>query len=72
MNTTPSSGVMKLFRLTNEPGGMGLSCTSSGVSLAGVPLLRRSRGGFVPRTESESASCLRRRLAKIQLVCNQG
>ena len=53
MSTTPSSGVVQVFRLTNEPGGLGLSCTPSGVSLAGGPLVRRSRGGFVPRTESE-------------------
>jgi hypothetical protein len=53
MNTTYSGGSIQIFRLTNEPGGLGLSCTASGVSLAGVPLLRKSRAGFVPRTESE-------------------
>jgi len=37
------------FRLTNEPGGLGLSCTESGLSLAGVPLLRKSATGFAPR-----------------------
>lgn len=37
------------FRLTNEPGGRGLRCTEEGLSLAGVPLLRRTASGFVPR-----------------------
>ena len=34
-------GVVRVFRLTNERGELGLSCTPAGVSLAGVPLLRR-------------------------------
>ena len=29
-------GVVTVFRLTNERGGLGLSCTPAGVSLAGV------------------------------------
>jgi hypothetical protein len=52
-------GVVRTFRLTNEPGGLGLSCTFAGVSLAGVPLLRRTRAGFVPRPTSEITSLLR-------------
>ena len=52
-------GVVRTFRLTNEPGGLGLSCTFTGVSLAGVPLLRRTRAGFVPRPTSEITSLLR-------------
>jgi len=53
------SGVMRMFRLTNEPNGLGLSCTPNGVSLAGIPLLRRTRAGFVPRPTSEVASLLK-------------
>lgn len=48
-------GVVPVFRLTNELGGLGLSCTPAGVSLAGVPLLRRAHAEFVPRTASEVA-----------------
>jgi hypothetical protein len=53
------SGPVRMFRLTNEPGGLGLSCTPAGVSLAGVPLLRRTEAGFVPRPGSEVTSLLR-------------
>jgi hypothetical protein len=49
---------IRMFRLTNEPGGLGLSCTPAGVSLAGVPLLRRTRAGFVPRPTSEITALL--------------
>jgi hypothetical protein len=52
-------GPIRMFRLTNEPGGLGLSCTPAGVSLAGVPLLRRSHAGFVPRPASEITSLLK-------------
>ncbi len=51
--------VMRMFRLTNERGGLGLSCTPAGVSLAGVPLLRRTRAGFVARPASEIALLLK-------------
>lgn len=47
------NSVMRAYRLTNEPGGLGLSCTSAGVSLAGVPLLHRTPAGFVTRPISE-------------------
>jgi hypothetical protein len=43
----------RYFRLTNEPGGLGLSCTESGLSLAGVPLLHKSVTGFAPRPAEE-------------------
>jgi hypothetical protein len=59
MSATASSGVVRIFRLTNEPGGLGLSCTPAGVALAGVPLLHRRRAGFVPRRASEIASLLK-------------
>lgn len=59
MSATASSGTMRGFRLTNEPGGLGLSCTPSGVALAGVPLIRRTPTGFVPRSAFEIATLLR-------------
>lgn len=43
--------MIRPYRLTNEPGGTGLSCTTAGLSLAGVPLLRKTEAGFVPRAE---------------------
>jgi hypothetical protein len=49
----------RLFRLTNEPGGLGLSCTSTGVSFAGVPLLRKVDTGFVPRPATEIENLIR-------------
>jgi hypothetical protein len=52
-------GVVPVFRLTNERGGLGLSCTPAGVSLAGVPLLRRAQEEFVPRPASEVALLLK-------------
>ena len=47
MSTTHSNGVV-IFRLTDEPGGLGLSCTSDGASMAGVPLLRSTQAGICP------------------------
>jgi len=52
-------GMTRMFRLTNGSDGLGLSCTPAGVSLAGVPLLRRTRAGFVPRPAPEIASLLK-------------
>lgn len=46
------------FRLTNEPGGLGLSCMASGLSLAGVPLLRKSETGFSVRPIAEIEALL--------------
>jgi hypothetical protein len=54
-----SGGPVRMFRLTNEPGGLGLSCTPEGVSLAGVPLLRKTRAGFVARPAAEISSLLK-------------
>ena len=59
MTQLPSRGLMRMFRLTNEPDGLGLSCTPAGLSLAGVPLLRRTQTGFVPRPAYEVASLLK-------------
>jgi len=50
--------MIRTFRLTNEPGGLGLSCTSAGLSLAGVPLLRKTEAGFAPRAGREIDSLL--------------
>jgi hypothetical protein len=52
-------GVVPVFRLTNERGGLGLCCTPAGVSLAGVPLLRSTQTEFVPRPASEVALLLK-------------
>jgi len=57
-------GVVRTFRLTNEPGGLGLSCTPAGVSLAGVPLLRGAQAEFVPRPASEVALLLKAAFGK--------
>lgn len=52
-------GPFRMFRLTTEPGGLGLSCTPEGVSLAGVPLLLKTHEGYAPRPASEIASLLK-------------
>jgi len=49
----------RTFRLTNEPGGLGLSFTDVGVSLAGVPLLHRTRAGLRSRSEAEIAALMK-------------
>lgn len=49
---------MRFYRLTNEPGGLGLSCTPAGLTLAGVPLLRKTEKGFVPRSAAEIVSLI--------------
>lgn len=43
----------RTFKLANETGSLGLSCTQEGVALAEVPLLRRIRNGFAPRPPAE-------------------
>jgi hypothetical protein len=78
-----SGGPFRMFRLTDEPDGLGLSCTPGGVSLAGVPLLRKTQAGFVPRPDSEiacllkaaygeKALALRSRLSAIARALNSG
>jgi hypothetical protein len=47
--------MIRTFRLTNEPGGLGLSCSPAGLALAGVPLLAKTAAGFEPRPASEIA-----------------
>jgi hypothetical protein len=51
--------MISTFRLTNERGGLGLSCTAAGLSLAGVPLLRKTEGRFVPRSAAEIVSLIK-------------
>jgi hypothetical protein len=51
-----ASGPVRMFRLSNEPGERGLSCTPDGVTLAGIPLIRNTPTGFVPRPPDEIAS----------------
>jgi len=38
-----------MYKLSNRPGSLGVSCTAAGLALAGVPLLSKGLGGFVPR-----------------------
>ncbi len=52
-------GPVRMFRLTNEPGGLGLGCTPDGVTLAGVPLVRKTQGRFEARPAAEVASLLK-------------
>ena len=51
--------MIRTFRLTNEPGGLGLSCTPAGLALAGVSLLQKTEAGFAPRSAPEIASLLK-------------
>ena len=50
---------MRVYRLTDDPGGLGLSGTAAGLSLAGTPLLRRTEAGFLPRPAAEIASLMK-------------
>jgi hypothetical protein len=59
MTQLPARGVVQVFRLTDELGGLGLGCTPAGMSLAGVPLLRSAQAKFVPRPASEVALLLK-------------
>jgi hypothetical protein len=38
--------IIRKFRLTNEPGGLGLSWSPSGLALAAVPLQWMTSAGF--------------------------
>jgi hypothetical protein len=51
-----AGGPVRMFRLSNAPGERGLSCTPDGVALGGVPLVRKTPAGFVPRPAAEIAS----------------
>jgi hypothetical protein len=47
------------FRLVNEPGSLGLSCSDTGLLLAGVPLLRTTAAGLEPRPADEIGALLK-------------
>jgi hypothetical protein len=48
----------RFFRLSNSAGSLGLSCSETGVALAGVPLLFRGEDGFEPRSEEQLRSLM--------------
>jgi hypothetical protein len=54
-----AGGPVRMFRLSNDPAERGLSCTPDGVALAGVPLIRKTPAGFIPRPADEIASLLK-------------
>ncbi|WP_148294097.1 hypothetical protein [Azospirillum sp. B4] len=56
-------GWQRRYRLSNGPGGLGVSCTAEGLALAGVPLLAKGAGGFQVRPAAEVAVLLRRAYA---------
>lgn len=43
----------RIFKLSNYPGSLGLSCDEGGLELAGVPLLNKTNQGFGARPASE-------------------
>ncbi len=47
------------FQREYNAGGLGLNCTTDGVSLAGVPLLRKTVGGLAPRPLDELAALMK-------------
>ncbi len=55
----PRACMIRTYRLTNAPGGLGLSCTSAGLSLAGAPLLQKTATGFAPRPKHEVAELIK-------------
>ncbi|MBB6250464.1 hypothetical protein [Nitrospirillum iridis] len=76
-------GWQRRYRLSNGPGGLGVSCTAEGLALAGVPLLAKAPGGFQARPAAEVALLLKRTgiepraavppgLAKIADALNRG
>ncbi|TWB44290.1 hypothetical protein [Nitrospirillum pindoramense] len=56
-------GWQRRYRLSNGPGGLGVSCTGEGLALAGVPLLAKGAGGFRARPAAEVAVLLGRAYA---------
>jgi hypothetical protein len=43
----------RVFKLSDKPGSLGLSCSERGLDLAGVPLLVRVQDSFSPRSDTE-------------------
>ncbi|ASG20798.1 hypothetical protein [Nitrospirillum viridazoti] len=58
-------GWQRRYRLSNGPGGLGVSCTAEGLALAGVPLLAKGAGGFQARPVAEVSVLLKRAYAGI-------
>ncbi|MEA1652699.1 hypothetical protein UAJ10_27260 [Nitrospirillum sp. BR 11164] len=56
-------GWQRRYRVSNGPGGLGVSCTAEGLALAGVPLLAKGAGGFRARPAAEVAVLLQRAYA---------
>ncbi|TWB46032.1 hypothetical protein [Nitrospirillum pindoramense] len=56
-------GWQRRYRVSNGPGGLGLSCTTEGLALAGVSLLAKGVGGFQARPAAEVAVLLKRAYA---------
>ncbi|TWB29039.1 hypothetical protein [Nitrospirillum bahiense] len=56
-------GWQRRYRLSNGPGGLGVSCTAEGLALAGVPLLAKGAGGFHVRPAAEVETLLKRAYA---------
>jgi len=52
-----------MYKLSNQPGSLGLSCTAAGLTLAGVSLLSKGLGGFAPRSRGEVERLLHRAYA---------
>ena len=46
------------FRLSDDAGGLGLSCEYSGLNLAGAPLLRTAALGLAPRPIGDIAALI--------------
>jgi hypothetical protein len=46
------------YRLTTSPDGLGLRCTTAGLTLAGVALLHKGQHGFAPRPTAELRALL--------------
>lgn len=76
-------GWERRYRLSNEAGGLGVSCTAGGLALAGVPLLNKGTAGFQVRPEVgvllrhipqglEPGAAMLPRLAKIASALNRG
>jgi hypothetical protein len=59
MTEVLDGSVIRMFRLVDGPDDLGLSCNPDGLFLAGVPLLRKTRAGFVPRPASEIAALIK-------------
>ncbi|MBB6250109.1 hypothetical protein [Nitrospirillum iridis] len=60
-------GWQRRYRLSNGPGGLGVTCTAEGLALAGVPLLAKGASGFQVRSAEEVAVLLERAYGRAEL-----